>query len=69
MAKFEVGEEVTYHRKSTKITGLSPTVKVTIDKINTSDGITELRLPLYHIHWPPRGKAVVRESQLSRERI
>lgn len=67
MAKFAVGEKVTYRRKSAKMTRPSPTVRVTIDKISTSDGITEYKSPLYHISWPPMWKAVVRESQLSRE--
>ena len=36
----------------------------TVDKVSTSDGITKYKEPLYHISWPPTGKAVVRERQL-----
>ncbi len=66
MPKFAKGDKVTYNRGDVAVrTGLSRTVKVVVDKISVSDGISTYKEPLYHISWPPRGKACVRESQLS----
>lgn len=66
MAKFKVGEKVIYHRKSTEITKLSPTVEAVVEKVSTGYKGIKYEEPRYHICWPPTGKAVVRGSRLTR---
>ncbi len=58
MPKFAVGDKVIF------CCGAS-TVKATVVKVTTTDGITEYKTPLYSISWPPTGKAIVYESQIS----
>jgi hypothetical protein len=61
MTKFNVGDKVGYHSLFS-----GKPVEATVDKVSTSDGISEYEEPLYHISWPPTGIAYARESQLSR---
>ncbi len=66
MPKFKKGDKVTYDRGDVAVrAGLSRSVKAVVDKISVSDGISAYKEPLYHISWPPTGKACVYESQLS----
>ncbi len=66
MPKFKKGDKVTYHRgKSAVVVGLSLTVNAKIDEVVENIGGLKMDLPLYHISWSPKGKACVRESQLS----
>lgn len=65
--KFKVGDKVVYSRgASAEKVGLSKTVEATIEKVSLDDynGIPYSE-PLYIIAWPPKGRATIRERDLT----
>ncbi len=63
MPKFKVGDKVTYRRMDSTRNFILK--RVTINEIVEFSGKYKMATPLYHISWPPTGKACVYESQLS----
>ncbi len=66
MPEFKRGDKVVYHRgAAAEAVGLTPTVAATVDKV--SGGIYGIKYekPLYHISWPPTGKACVLGKDLT----
>ena len=66
MPKFKQGDKVVFHQGTTaEAVGLTPTVVAVVDKVSEGFRGMKYEKPLYHISWPPTGKACVRETDLT----